>query len=133
MPCTRSEGLLIFEFISSVTEDITSTVDGFWIVQVEAVHGKGGGVAVLTKGHLFGGDNAFTYVGTYETVDKLIRARVNVRNLLPDVLNIFGIAGGYELTLTGIVDGDVINGKATVVGQSGVGFVVRLTKRGDLP
>jgi len=41
-------------------------VDGFWIVQFEGLQGGGGGVAVLTKGQVFGGDSAYTYTGTYQ-------------------------------------------------------------------
>jgi len=34
-------------------------VEGFWIVQFEGLKDRGGGVAVFTKGHIFGGDNRF--------------------------------------------------------------------------
>jgi hypothetical protein len=108
-------------------------IDGFWIVQFEAVQGRGGGVAILTKGQIFGGDSGFTYTGKYETDERTLKARVTVRNFLPDVPSIFGITGDYDLNLNADVHGDVINGKAIVVGQSGAGIVVRLTKRGDLP
>jgi T3SS negative regulator,GrlR len=107
-------------------------IDGFWIVQVEAVQGSGGGVAVLTRGHIFGGDNGFYYTGKYETDGTSLKARVNIRRFLP-VVNIFGVEGDYDLNLTGTVNGDVIDGKATVVGQPEAGLVVRLTKKGNLP
>lgn len=108
-------------------------IDGFWIVQVETVQGSGGGVAVLTKGQILGGDNGFYYTGTYETDDASMKARVSIRRFLPGVVNIFGVESDYELNLTGTVNGDVIDGKATVVGQPGAGLVVRLTKKGNLP
>ena len=108
-------------------------IDGFWIVQVEAVQGSGGGVVVLTKGHIFGGDNGFYYTGKYETVDKFLRARVTVRKFLPDIISLLGIEGDYDMDLSATIDGDVIKGKATMVGQPGVGMVVRLTKRAELP
>jgi len=47
-------------------------IDGFWIVQFEGVQAKGGGVAVLTKGHIFGGDSGFTYTGKYETEQEIV-------------------------------------------------------------
>ena len=32
-------------------------VEGFWIVQFAGMEGKGGGVVVVTKGKVFGGDS----------------------------------------------------------------------------
>ncbi len=90
-------------------------------------------MAVLTKGQIFGGDSGFTYTGKYEADDNSFRARVAVSNFLPDVPSIFGLQGDYELSLAGTVDGHVIRGKAVLVGQAGVGIVVRLTKRKNLP
>ena len=108
-------------------------VDGFWLLQVEGVQGSGGGVVVLTKGHIFGGDTGFYYTGKYETEDTSLRARVTIRKFLPEIESIFGIEGNYDLILTATVEGDVIKGKVVLVGQSGVGILVRLTKRGVLP
>jgi len=97
-------------------------IDGFWVVQVEAVQGSGGGVVVLTKRQIFGGEQ-----------NAPLRARVTVRKFLPDIQSIFGIDGDYELDLTGDIRGDVVEGKAVVVGRPGAGIVVRLTRRGNLP
>jgi hypothetical protein len=108
-------------------------VDGFWIVQVEAVQGSGGGVVVLTKGQIFGGDTGFYYLGKYQVENTSLKARVAVRKFLPEIQSIFGIDGDYELELTGNIKGDVIDGKAVLIGRPGVGIVVRLTKRSELP
>jgi len=108
-------------------------VDGFWIVQFEGIQGGGGGVAVLTKGQVFGGDSAYTYSGTYQTEQTTFKARVAVKNFLPGIPNVLGVVGDFELSLTGTVEGTVIKGKAALAGQPGAGIVVKLTKRGELP
>src|SRR5712664_1411202 len=103
---------------------ILDMVEGFWIVQVEAVQGSGGGVVVLTKGQIFGGDNGFYYLGRYEVIGASLRARVTVRKFLPEIQSIFGIEGDYELDLSGDIKEDVVEGKAVVVGRPGAGIVV---------
>ena len=108
-------------------------VEGFWIVQFEGVQGNGGGVVFFIKGRVFGGDSGFVYTGTYQTDDKSISARVQVRNFLPEVLSVFGIPGDYELKVNGSVAGNVIQGKASLANQEAMGIVVKLTKIGNLP
>jgi hypothetical protein len=60
-------------------------VEGFWIVQYEGVQGNGGGVAVFMKGHVFGGDTGFIYMGSYTEDNKELIARVKVKMFLLDV------------------------------------------------
>lgn len=109
-------------------------VEGFWIVQFEGVPGgSGGGVAALTKGQIFGGDTGYTYLGSYHADQTSIKARVTVHNFLPGVPNVLGVAGDFELSIAGTVQGDVIKGSASVAQAPGKGLAVRLTKRGTLP
>jgi len=108
-------------------------VEGFWIVQFEGVQGNGGGVVFFLKGQVFGGDSGFVYTGTYQTDEKVITARVKVRNFLPEVLSVFGIPGDYELSVKGNVAGKTITGSASLVNQEVMGIVVKLTKVGELP
>jgi hypothetical protein len=108
-------------------------VDGFWIVQFEGIQGGGGGVAVLMKGQVFGGDSAYTYTGTYQTEQATLKARVTVKNFIPGIPNVLGAVGDFDLSLTGTIEGDIIKGKAALVSQPGAGIVVKLTKRGELP
>ena len=63
-------------------------VEGFWILQIETPQFTSGGVVVFTKGKIFGGDNGFTWVGTYAGDDRLIKGRVNVHNFDPDIQSI---------------------------------------------
>lgn len=108
-------------------------VEGFWIVQFEGVQGNGGGVVFFTKGRIYGGDSGFVYTGTYQTDEKTITGRVKVRNFLPEIQSSFGVPGDYELNLKGNVVGKTIQGSASLVNQSAMGIVVKLTKVSDLP
>jgi hypothetical protein len=108
-------------------------VEGFWIVQYEGVQGNGGGVVFFIKGRVFGGDSGFVYTGTYQTDEKTITGSIKVHNFLPEVLSVFGIPGDYDLSLRGNVAGNIIKGKASLVGQEAMGIVVKLTKVGELP
>lgn len=108
-------------------------IEGLWIVQYEGVQGNGGGVVVLLKGHVLGGDNGFVYTGAYRIDGKSVSARVLVRNFLPEVASILGVEGDFELILNGIVDGPVIKASAMVANQEVAGVVVKLTKITDLP
>ena len=108
-------------------------VEGFWIVQFQGLQGNGGGVAVLVKDRLFGGDSGFLYEGSYELREDVIKARIHVRNFLPEVSNVLGITGDFELLLDGRLEGNIITGKAAPAGGTGVGIVVKLTKQADLP
>jgi hypothetical protein len=108
-------------------------LDGFYLMQVEAVQGGGGGVAVLSKGHIFGGDTGFYYVGRYEPHGESLTARVTDRRFLAGESSVFGIDGDYDVVLAAALDGDIISGRATVPSHPEFGMVIRLTKRGILP
>lgn len=108
-------------------------VEGFWIVQYEGLQGNGGGVAVLLKGRVFGGDTGYVYTGTYRTDEKSFSARVKIQNFLPGVPNVLGIPGDFELALQGTVTAQGIRASAAVMGQTVSGVVVKLTKVSELP
>ncbi len=57
-------------------------VEGFWIVQYEGLKDHGGGVTVFIRGSVLGGDSGTTYIGTYQTDEKIIKARINIHNFL---------------------------------------------------
>ena len=108
-------------------------VEGFWIVQYEGVQGNGGGVVVFMKGRVLGGDTGFVYTGTYQTNEKEVSAQIKVRNFLPEVPNVLGVKGDFELSLKGTVTGQIIKAAASLIGQEGAGIVVKLTRISDLP
>lgn len=108
-------------------------IEGFWIVQYEGMRGNGGGVAMFIKGHLFGGDTGYIYMGTYKNEGKSVRAKINVRNFLPDIPSVIGVVGDFELYIDAELEGDVIKGTGSLVGGGAVGIAVKLTKRANLP
>jgi hypothetical protein len=108
-------------------------IEGFWIVQYEGLQGNGGGVAVFTKGKVFGGDSGCTYMGEYEARDDSVRAHVTVRNFLPDVPSVLGVVGDFELVIDGRVEGKVIRASGNLANNQAAGIALRLTKRADLP
>ena len=85
------------------------------------MQGNGGGVVFFIKGKVFGGDSGFIYTGTYQSDGKSITGRVKVRNFLPEVVSVMGMAGDYQLILTGSVAGNVIHGKAGIANQTAMG------------
>jgi hypothetical protein len=107
-------------------------VEGFWTVQFQGVQGAGGGVAVFTKGRIFGGDSGYTYTGTYEG-DANIKARVSVQNFIAGLPNVMGRQGNFELEFTAAVNGDVMNATANMVGQPAMKLNTRLTRKANLP
>jgi len=108
-------------------------IEGFWIVQYEGMQGNGGGVVVFIKGQVFGGDSGSTYIGTYESEDKTIKAHVRVHNYMPGVVSAIGIEGDYDLEVTGTVDGDVIKASGSPAGYHTAGLALKLTRAARLP
>jgi hypothetical protein len=103
-------------------------IEGLWIVQYEGTAGGDGGVVVLVKGRVLGGDNAFVYTGTYQSSAETMSARVLVRNFNPAYGNVLGVKGDFELTLHGTILGDTVKGRASLINQEGPGMVFKLTK-----
>ncbi|HYK35684.1 GrlR family regulatory protein [Alloacidobacterium sp.] len=103
-------------------------IEGLWIVQYEGVHGGDGGVIVFVNGQLLGGDNGFVYTGTYQSNGKNLSARVLVRNFAPNITNVMGIKGDFDLEVQGAIDGSVIKGSANLINQDGPGMVLKLSK-----
>ena len=108
-------------------------VEGFWIVQYEGMKDNGGGVAVLMKGSILGGDSGSTYIGTYQVVANAIKARVKVHNYMPGVVSSIGIEGDYDLDVAGTLEGDVIRATGSPVGHQVAGMALRLTRAANLP
>ncbi len=107
-------------------------IEGFWIVQFAGMEGKGGGVAVLLKGQVLGGDNAYTYIGTYEEIGTSLKASVLVQNFDPSIGEVMGVQGDYTLNLTLKLDGDVMEGQGTISTSPGFAMRVKLTRRARL-
>src|ERR1700760_1305736 len=107
-------------------------VQGLWIVQYVGLQGSGGGVIVLINGKVLGGDTGYLYIGTYQVNDNVLSVRVKVSNFLPDIPNVIGIQGDFELEMRVTVAFPVMQGAMGLVGRPGAGIAVRLTKKADL-
>lgn len=109
-------------------------VEGFWLVQFEGVQGGGGGVAIFTKGKVFGGDSGFTYTGEYTILQGTeMHATIEVRNFVPSIPNVLGVHGDFRLDVRGRVEPEVIRAKGSPIGAANVGIGIKLTKVADLP
>ena len=107
-------------------------IEGFWIVQFGGMEGMGSGVAVLLKGQVLGGDNAYTYVGTYEGSGSDYRANIEVKNFDPSIGDVMGIKGDYTLNLVLKLQGDQIHGEGSTPSAPGFNMRLKLTRRASL-
>jgi hypothetical protein len=102
--------------------------DGLWIVQFHGPQGVGGGVVVLIRGQVLGGDSGFTYSGTYELADNVFKANVSVQNFDTAIPNVLGIPGNFDLLVEGKLQGDNINGTGALTTHPDAKIVIRLAK-----
>lgn len=108
-------------------------VEGFWILQIETPQFVSGGVVVFVGSKVFGGDNGFTWMGTYQESGNLIKARLAIHKFDATIQSIMvGVPDDYEMQFTGNVQGSVITGTAIITGQPQNSLGVRLSKRADL-
>lgn len=107
-------------------------IQGLWIVQYVGLQGSGGGAIVLINGKILGGDTGYLYIGTYQVEGNVLSGRVKVSNFLPEIPNVLGIQGDFELDLRVPVAVPVMQGAMGLVGQPGAGIAVKLTKAADL-
>jgi len=107
-------------------------LEGFWILQIETPQVTSGGVIVFLNGKLFGGDNGFTWVGTYQESGQLVKARLNVHNFDSSVPSILGIPGDYEMHFSGTVQENHITGTVVLANQPQHSLGVRMVKRASL-
>jgi hypothetical protein len=107
-------------------------MEGLWIVQYHGPEGVGGGVVVFIKNQILGGDSGFSYSGTYEFKDNVFTGKVSVKNFDPNVPNVLGIPGDFNLLIEGKMEGDEITGTGALANAPDSKIVVRLRKDTDL-
>jgi hypothetical protein len=107
-------------------------LEGLWIVQYVGLQGSGGGVVVLVNGKVLGGDTGYTYIGTYAVENNVLTGRIRVSNFLPEIPNVLGVKGDFDLDLKAPVSNAVIQGTMSLVGQPGAGIAVKMTKKAEL-
>lgn len=114
--------------------ELINKVSGFWTVIFSAGPNFNGGVATLTNGLIYGGDNAFFYVGKYSQDQSKITARIDCKAFAKNALNIFGTQiDNYSLEIDGTLspDGTIIaTGKIPAAPHLVVSL--RMTKRLNL-
>lgn len=107
-------------------------VEGLWIVRYYGPQGNDGGVVVLVRGQVLGGDSGYTYSGTYDLKENLFTAKVLVKNFNPAIPNVLGFPGDFELLIEGKLQGDEISGTGALVKLPDSKIVVKLKKSVDL-
>jgi hypothetical protein len=104
-------------------------MNGFWTAKFVTPFGSGGGVAYFTANEVFGGDSGFTYLGTYQVNGAEIVAKLRIAPHFAGIPSVFGSTSQpFDLTITGSVQGNQMNGKGTASIAPGVSFQVNLTK-----
>jgi hypothetical protein len=82
-------------------------VEGFWTIQFKGVQGWGTGVVVYTGGHIYGGDSAVMFTGTYTQLGDAITVRLHVKQMVPGLMTVMG-RNEYDLDLAGKLDGNTL-------------------------
>jgi hypothetical protein len=107
-------------------------LDGLWILTIQPPPVTTGGIVVFVNGKIFGGDNGFTWVGTFAEKGGLVKGRVTVHNFDPDIKSVLEVDGDYEMYISGTVQGDTITGTAMIAQQPQHSLSIRLVKRANL-
>lgn len=108
------------------------SIDGLWIVKFAAGQLTGSGVVVFANGKLFGGETGFYYLGSYDADERIFKAHIVVRNFDPSLPSGFGIAGDYEMDVSGILQGDEMTGTAVITGHPQYSLGIRAAKKASL-
>jgi hypothetical protein len=77
-------------------------------------------------------DSGFTYIGTYQGDDRVIKAHLRVQNFDPAVPSVLPLGGTYEMDVSANVQGDTMTGTAMVSNQPQLSVGIRLTKKVNL-
>jgi hypothetical protein len=107
-------------------------LDGLWILRILPPPVTTGGVVVFINEKIFGGDDGFTWVGTYRSDGRSIRGRVHVENFDPEIKSVLGVEGAYDMHFSGTIEGDSITGTAMIANQPQHSLALRIVKRANL-
>lgn len=106
-------------------------MEGFYTVQFVGVQGWGTGVAVYIGGHVFGGDSAVMWTGTYDRQGDAVTLKLHVKQIAPGLMNTMG-KNEFDLELAGTVEGDKIKIAGNIPGTE-LRLKATLTKQCELP
>lgn len=108
-------------------------VEGFWILEIKTPQFISGGVVIFVGTKIFGGDNGFTWMGTFQESGNIVKARVAVHKFDATIQSVMGeMPDDYEMHFSGTVQGGTISGTAIVSNQPQHSLGILLTKRADL-
>jgi hypothetical protein len=107
-------------------------IEGLWTVEFKGPAGVGGGVVVVTKNQVLGGDSGFAYIGTYEFKAPDFKATVSVKQFNATFQNVFGIRGNFDLIIEGKLQGTDIVGTGTLANAPTAKIAVHLKKLTDI-
>jgi len=110
-------------------------IDGLWTVEFEGVPNfLGGGIIVLSKNHLYGGDSQYFYTGLYDVKESHITAMVQVSAFVPAPESIFGTREErFSIQLSGEVGERHMKGKGVRADNPSMQIQLTLKKRAELP
>ena len=106
-------------------------MEGFWTVQFIGVQGWGSGVVVYIGGHVFGGDSAVMFTGTYDRQGDAVTVKLHVKQIAPGLMNVMG-RNEFDLDLSGTLNGDKLDLAGSIPGTD-LRLKCTLTKQCDLP
>ena len=106
-------------------------MEGFWTVQFVGVQGWGTGVAVYIGGHIFGGDSAVMFTGTYDRQGDAVTSQLHVKQIDPQLMNVMG-RNEFDLELAGTLEGDKLKLAGNIPGTD-MRLKATLTKQCELP
>jgi hypothetical protein len=101
---------------------------GFWTATFSTRLGTGYGVAYFTDNEVFGGDSAFTYIGTYELSGTQVQAKLRITPYNNSMTSVFGGNQAFDLTISGALQGDTVVGRGAASHFPNVGFQVALKR-----
>jgi len=106
--------------------------EGLYKVDFHTVHGSGCGVVYASGGKLRGGNSAFAFIGNYQDKGGTITAKVSTQryNYDPQYKSLFGFEG-VTLTLSGSVNGDMVDFEGSALQAPGVNFKAVLVRLSD--
>jgi hypothetical protein len=113
------------------TSELAKKLNGFWSVIFNAGPNFNGGVAVFRDGAIYGGDNAFFYIGTYKIEGQKIVSNVDCRAFAKNAINIFGTQlEQFPLRISGQLEtSEQIVATGTVPIAPQLSISLRMTKR----
>ena len=106
-------------------------MEGFWTVQFKGVQGFGTGVVVYIGGHVFGGDSAVMFTGTYDQQGDAVTVKIHVKQMVPGLMTVMGRTE-YDLDLAGTLNGNMLKVSGKIPGTEDH-LSATLIKQCDLP